>query len=323
MAKIPVGRTIGQAYRLSFRGYFTILGIVWLPLLLMIAAGYFLYPPVLHDFMALLRASALHPGDPSAVSAAMNGSFSRIYGLDFLVLLLAIWIQVGITKEVLGLRKGPRFVYLPSGADEGRVLLTYMVLFILSYVGIIVIAIVAAIIGVAVYAMLPGDAMKQWNPHAFAGPVVAAAIVAVELAFFYVLIRLFYFVGPATVAERHLVFGRSWQLTRGNFWRIFVILLATLLPIYLVEVAPLGMVIVPVLHQFAATPHSADPAVFFEALWASISRLLPYYAAMVFVIAPVIHGLLVSSTAFAYRALVPKKDDAPAKPPGTLRSALY
>src|SRR5277367_5431232 len=105
MDKIPVGHIIGQTYRFSFSGYFTVLGIVWLPLLLLLTAGYFLVMPTMNELSGIMRNMVQPPGDPTA-ALALRGMLSRIYGFDFLALLFAIWIQVGITKEILGLRKG-------------------------------------------------------------------------------------------------------------------------------------------------------------------------------------------------------------------------
>jgi len=312
MDKIPVGRTIGQAYRFSFNGYFTVLGIVWLPLLLLLAAGYFLMLPMMQEFAGIARTMMQHPGDPAA-ALAIQGTLSRIYGFDFLVLLFAVWVQVGITKEILGLRTGPRFVYLPSGADEGRVLLSYIVLIILAYLAIFVVMIVAVIIGAVCYAIFAGGMAKGFDPRTLGAGFIVAPLLLIDLGFLYVFVRLLYFVGPATVAERHMILNRSWQLTRGNFWRIFVILLATLLPIYLAEIVLMGAAAIPTIHQLMAMRGNADPAAIFAALWAGTARLLPYYTAVGFLVAPFFYGLFIAPAAFAYRALLPAKPPEEAK----------
>jgi hypothetical protein len=312
MSKIPVGYVIGQTYRFSFARYFTILGIIWLPLFLMLAVGYFLLLPMMQEFSGLLRNMMQHPGDPAA-AAAFNGKLGRLYGFDLLALLFAVWIQVGITKEVLGLRTGPRFVFLPSGADEGRVALSYLILTILAYIAIFVVIIVAAIVGALLFAGFVGGAAKGFDVRTL-GPLGAALVVVLALGFylaiFYIFIRLLFFVGPATVAERHMILNRSWQLTRGNFWRIFAVLLATLLPLYLVQSVVMGVMMWPAIHQLLTMPANADPAAFVTALWTNMARFLPYYIGAGFLLAPVFYGLFVSQAAFAYRALVPAAEVA-------------
>jgi hypothetical protein len=313
MDKIPIGHIIGQSYRFSFRGYFTVLGIVWLPGLLLLAAAYFLMVPMMHEFAGIMRNMIQHPGDPAA-ALAMQSTLSRVYGFDFLVLLFMIWIQVGVTKEILGLRTGPRFVYLPSGADEGRVLLSYIVLIILAYLAIAAVAVVAVLIGLACYAIFASGLASGFDPRTLGAGFVVVPFLLIYFAILYVFVRLLYFVGPATVAERQMILNRSWQLTRGNFWRIFAILLATLLPIYLAEIVLMGAAAIPMIHQLVAMRGNADPTAIFAAIWAGMARLLLYYAAVGFLVAPFFYGLLIAPAAFAYRALVPAKppEDAPA-----------
>jgi hypothetical protein len=188
------------------------------------------------------------------------------------------------------------------------------VLFILAYLAIIAVAIVAVIVGAAGYALFASGAAKGFDPRALGGGFVFVPIALIELAVLYVFTRVFYFVGPAVVAERQLILNRSWQLTRGNFWRIFVILLATLLPLYLLQAVLVGAIAFPVIHQIVTAQASADPATVFATLWGYMAGVLPYYAAASLVIAPVTYGLFIAPAAFAYRALVPAKPQEEQKP---------
>src|SRR5947207_1805926 len=125
MNKIPVWRTVGQTYGFAFGKYFTILGIIWLPMLVQSAITYSLQVP-LHD---LIAASA-HGHAPM-----FGPQFARTNLLIQIVALLALTIvSVGITKEVLGLRTGPRFFYAGFGGAELRVLVGYFALVLLFIV---------------------------------------------------------------------------------------------------------------------------------------------------------------------------------------------
>ena len=54
------------------------------------------------------------------------------------------------------------------------------------------------------------------------------------LALIYILVRLGFLLAPAAAMEGGFGLERSWKLTKGNFWRIVAIGLATLLPIVIV-----------------------------------------------------------------------------------------
>src|SRR6185436_13464901 len=68
------------------------------------------------------------------------------------------------------------------------------------------------------------------------GPVAAITLLIVVPAAMYVLVRLVFLQAPLAVAEGRKVVGRSWALSKGNFWRIFGILAAIFIPLIIVQV---------------------------------------------------------------------------------------
>lgn len=315
MGKIPVGQTIAQAYGFSFGKYLTLLGIVWLPMAAIAVVMYFFLLPFLQSSAELFQQLILHPRDPE-VAAAFNQQFGRIWLFDIVIMLVFVMIKVGITKEVLGLRTGPRFVYLAFGKDELYVLLNYIFVFVILYAAIIAVAIVVALIGVVI-AIVFASAMPHFDPKASSGLVVAMVVPlagAIECAFIYGMVRLTFLMVPVTVAEKRFGIGRSWTLTKGNFWRIFAIALAIWLPLIILEFLFIGLALASHVAAFIAASQKGPAAVAaeFAALWKIYLDNLLYISLIGFALAPVLYGLIAAPAAFAYRALVPEKPAEPA-----------
>ena len=68
--------------------------------------------------------------------------------------------------------------------------------------------------------------------------VVAGLMVgAYGLSFFFFGVRFLFLLAPVNVEEQRLGVRRSWQLSHRNFWRIFLITLAIVIPIGLINQA--------------------------------------------------------------------------------------
>lgn len=294
MNKIPVWRTVGRAYGFAFGHYLTVLGIVWLPLVIMTAASFFLVRPFYAQNLSGEKGGAM-PFDP------------RLMRINLLVQLLALLVStimsVGIAKEVLGLRTGPRFFYLSFGAAEFRVLIGYFALILLFIVIVIGLAIAGGIAG-GVAGVLASQVTSL--PKPLVGLIVVAIVLAVFLAMIFIMVRLSFLFVPSTVAEHRIGIARSWELTHGNFWRIFAIGLMIFIPLIIIFCA-VGFAILGAGYLDFAMQHTGDPA----AVQAYVMhRLMPIMSNPVAIVVglivyPVFYGLTLSPPAFAYRALIP------------------
>jgi len=304
MSKIPVGRTIAHAYGFAFRHYLTALSITWLPALAGAALSFYFRNEILAQMMARTQ-----------------GNLATVFRLERINLIIQLAslvfgaiISVGITKEVLGLRRGWRFFYAGFGAAELRVIAGYfamILLFIIFAIGFVIVAAISA--GVA--GIAAGAAASK-------GIIAGAGVLAVIAAWFamiYIFARLTFLFLPATVAERRIGILRSWELTSGNFWRIFVVGLAIVLPFLILAVcigiATLGTGYVDFVRQ-----HPGEPAAMQQYVADHIVGLIgnPIVLAVNVLLSPVVYGLFISPAAFAYRALMPPPAaDAPiaAAPP--------
>jgi hypothetical protein len=147
---------------------------------------------------------------------------------------------------------------------------------------------------------------------ASAVPIVGAGIgligVAGVFAVIYLATRLSFLLIPAALDGGEFGLTRSWQLTKGNFWRIFAIGLATLTPCLLVlgaaEFAILGPdFFVPDM----ATAKDATANLHHMALqMRAMQAHMPLLMGLSFVVSPVMYGLLFAPAAFAYRVLTGK-----------------
>jgi hypothetical protein len=139
---------------------------------------------------------------------------------------------------------------------------------------------------------------------AIAGILAVLSVLAASLGFVYAIVRLGFLVLSVTVAEEQISLVRGWVLTKGNFWRIFGIVLAIGVPLAIAYSLVVIGIIGP-LRLFAPLP--ADPtaaAQAFNARFAILQQHMPLYIGLNLIIAPFAIGLNAAASAFGYRALV-------------------
>lgn len=318
MGKIPVLQTIAQTYAFAFRNYFYNLGVIWLPLLLFCAAGYYIFVPALEALPAFTRDLAQHaqqnpqvPYVPELLGLILRG----IFLFEFVALLLVPVFAVGVTKEALGLRSGLRFVYLSIGKRELLVfggILTILALYIGALILLVIIGgVVGGIIGVTMAGAHTG--------HVDAAAAVATTLMIVRvvsllfyLVLFYFLVRLCFLMVPVTTAENRFGVWRSWVLTKGNFWRSVGTILGTFLPVTILTYA-VWFAVAPGMLQawWNAQIHPELAASNLASMVQAMTAHLLYAGVYFFVVSPISYGLMFGQSAFAYRALVGDKAAGP------------
>jgi hypothetical protein len=234
-------------------------------------------------------------------------------------------MMLGITQEAFGIRKGPPFVFFAIGKDVWRLFGAYFIFYILLQIAIfaivLVIAIPAVIIGVIVAAMTGGN-----FPHGpMAGILVGLGIAAFAVLFygaiFYFLIRMGFLLTPVVVMEKKIDIARTWNLTKGNVWRIFLVCVAIYLLVMIVYMLVFTAVFLhaawpvfssmPTGHNIPGEVVQAHMMAFLTALWSEWFVFVP----LVVIFTTVFYGLIGGAISFSYRALVPPPkpaQDAPA-----------
>ena len=297
MAKIPVGKTISYAYSFTFGNFLTVVGLAWFPLLLVGIGAYLALPPYFAGLQAMMATQ-----DPTKLSSAGG------YMLLFMIVMFMSFnmIYVAVARQALGLRTGPAFFYFSLDRAFWRLLGAYLLMFL------IVMGVMIA--GGIVFGVLAGILVATVGQGVAAGAAgVTGAVVLVGLTFF-LMFRLLFFMAPVTVAEGHRVLRRSWTLSGGNFWRIFAVLLAIMVPLIIVEIV-LEVVIFGFVSLGPLRPNASpqETIAFYQQIGAQLYGMLPFLAPVAIVLYAVVIGLLISASSFAYRALVPATEGVAAE----------
>jgi hypothetical protein len=307
MNKIPVARTISSAYGFTFGHVGTVIGLIWLPLVVYYVGRFFIV-----NYAQSIAASS----DPSSGGRAAL----VLIGFWFLSVFFTAIIGVAVTRQAMNPKQGNIILNFGFGQAELNYFLALLAVFavmVLVYIAVVILAAVAG--GAAGTAAGAADGgAKKW----LVSSIIVVVVVAAAAALVYVGVRLVYLVAPVTVSESKIDLTRAWQLSRGNFWRMLAILLVTIGPIVIISqlafaaivgrayVAALFSVFVGILQAIAAgvTP----PTQLIQHL-PDISSKTPLLLGLGFLLAPFTYGLMFSAPAFAYRELVgtPPPSSAP------------
>ena len=298
MKKIPVGTTIAFAYRFLVTEIGTIVGIAWLPAVLSSTVSYFA------RLYAVEHRALLDAGDPQVAGAYLLLSLASLVVLLF----ASSMVGVAITRAAMGQERPPGalLLYFAAGQTEWR-MFSANVRYLLGAAALLALA---ALITVAAFFLsgTPLEPPAQIQPTA--ATVLAGLISWAVLLYAGATILRMGFLLPATiVVEEKGGLRRSYELAKGNFWRVLAVLLALGLPVVLLllggEIAVLRSALGPDFARMNATDF------FQKAGEAMDAKLLPWqaFSAMIFILAS---GLIYSGAAFAYRAI--EGGDAPPRP---------
>jgi len=287
--KLPVGEAIRFAYHFTFGQLGTIIGLVWIPLVVIAVLQFLPY--------GMGDATLTREADPAAYGSAQLRAIIFL----FVIVLMYACLFVSVTQQALGLRKGGAVYHFALGRTElrmwGALLLLGAILFML-FAAIGLLTFVGAV-----------AAGKAFAP-ALAGPVMSALLFIGACALIYVAVRLGFLLAPATVVEKKLGFESSWKLSHGNFWRIslaaFVVTLPIAILVFAAQYALMGRELVAIMDP------GTSFATFMTRLKVVIGRHAPELIGVNLIVAPFVYGLFLSTAAFAYRTL-----SAPPSAPNT------
>jgi hypothetical protein len=306
MKKIPVGATIAHAYRFTFEDFPRILGVMW-PSMLLMWVPYIILRP---QMMAL-----------SAQMASQNisglGELWPAFVFLYPMMLILIAVQViGIAQLALDRHKGPSWFYFSLGMPVWRWIGSLLLMIAVMIVGWLVVVLADVAVGALLRAFI-GSA-GNGTLTAILGLLIVVFILATLCALFYCWIRLSFLFTPVIAAdEEGFALGRSWTLGKGNFWRMFAILVVIFGPflvlefIFIFEFALRGLPALPAhaspaqaaAYQAAVNAHTVNMMNTINHYW-----YIAYPVGTAFMV--VFYGLAVGAQCFAYRALT--EDEASA-----------
>jgi len=307
MTKIPVGRTIARAYGFAFRDFFRILGVMWLPMAVIWLPG----------LLMRQRMMSMQLQAASGNLSAFREMWPILIPL-YLVIFVLLFVQiVGIAKLALGIRRGPAWFYFSLGKPVWRLIGSLLLLMIAMLVGWLAVLLGGVLIGFVLGLLT--KAVNNILITGIVGVTTVVAMIALWCGYIYAVVRLTFFLIPVIAAEEEgFALARSWTLGLRNFWRAFVVLLAIVGPMIVLEV------ILAFGFMFRGVPFPkapADPAQTAAFQAAVNARMLAmtqgiyhywYLTFPLFIAVMVVfYGAYVGAPCFAYRALTEEPDSNP------------
>jgi hypothetical protein len=280
--KLPAGECIAFAYRFTFAQLGTIIGLIWLPMV-MIAVLQFL-PYGTGD-------AALSPQeDPNAFGAA----FLRQIGYFLAITLLSAVICVAVTRQALGLRSGGAVVHFALGRAELRLSGGFLMLS-----GILLVLAVGTLLAMTVAEAALSPVGNTSLSLLVGGAIFLAGGVLVLVS----ALRLWFLLVPIAVAEDKISFERGWILTRGNFWRILSVVFVVTLPTTVVVFAASSYILGPDLSALMAIAKHMTMQEFLDRYRVIMAAHVPAILGANLIVAPFSLGLTLGASAAGYRAL--------------------
>ena len=273
MHRLPVTATVGAAYRFLSGQAGTIIRLAWFPLLIVAAAQYYGTVTAAETALARLLGTP-DTGGPSA---------------DF------IMIAVGLVQIVGGAMVGVALHQLLLFGDDRRD--TYILFSLgrteLLFMVIPVVAVVLAYFGAGLLVAVAA-APAAGGPS----PLFAILLIAIAAAAVYLGVRLTPLYPVIVVGDRFDL-GHAFDLSRGNFWRIFTVMILGFLPVVIVLIL-LGMVSEPIADAFfSGLP--AKPTI--EAVTNRLRALAVVQTLVGYVVAIAAAGVGVALVCFTYKGL--------------------
>lgn len=277
MRRIPVASTIRDAYIFTFAHLGGIIGLIWVPMLLLTVMGFFSFQRYYNDFI-----EAMAGGNPSA----LGSSLLMMLGYMVAALLLEAIILVAVVQLALGARDSkPVVAHFTFGPLEWR-----MFRALIALAGLLLLFLFPAyILSSAVAMALGGRGAVATNLAVMALYVVIAAAAP----------RFLLLLPAVAVSENQPALRRAWALSAGNFWRLLGVLAAVAGPVLL------GVGLIGALLSGAAPtlPANATPEEQMVAAVRQASSVLPLMSGLSFLVSPLLVGLLARASVMCWRAL--------------------
>jgi len=271
MNKLPVARTVLDAYGFTFAQLGTIIGLIW-------------FPTVVSTLLNFLPQLASYGG---ASAAAMGTDQIEILAIMLLKLLLSAIVYVAVARQALGLRQGPAVFHFALGQPEFRVYGALLVLYFLM--GVLLIA--------------PAEAQRFGGPASIVASYFVLPILALVI---FLLVRVGWLIVPAIVIENKVDFRHVWEITRGNFWRLFAVGAAVTVPLMMIFCTAAVALMEKDLQAIMLPVEPTDQKALEQQVVAIQNIIQQHTPELLFVtlfLTPFALGLSIAASASAYRTL--------------------
>ncbi|HWA70534.1 MAG TPA: hypothetical protein VG821_11965 [Rhizomicrobium sp.] len=277
MRRVPAVAIIRDAYGFTFSHLGGIIGLIWVPMLLLTVMGFFSFQRYYNDFI-----EAMAGGNPSM----LGSSLLMMMGYLVAALLLEAIMLVGVVQLALGARQAPRIAHFAFGPLEWRMFRAFLAL-----VGLMVLFLLPVF-------MLSNALLATLSGHA-SGMGMNLTVLALYAAIALAAPRFFALLPAIAVAETVPVLRRAWALSAGNFWPLLGVLAAVLGPLLLT----IAVLAAAVAARAAAAPVTGNAQVQMLATVVQAREALPLMSGLSFLVSPLLVGLVASASVSAWRAL--------------------
>lgn len=278
MRRIEVGATIRDAYIFAITHLGGVIGLIWVPMVLATIMGFFSLQRYFNDFIDAMAGNNV---------AALGPSLLMMLGYWVAALLLYAVMFVAVVQLALGARSAPVIGHFAFGNLEWR-----MFRALVAFIGVVLVLVIPAFVVLdAVFAAAGTHAPQSASVALMSLILYGVALLAMP--------RFFLLLPTIAVAETAPVLRRAWMLSAGNFWRLLAILLAVLGPVLLlfsgVEVALADRI------PARSMGGSDQMQLLASLMWAR--EVLPWTSGLVFLISPLVVGLLAGASVSVWRAV--------------------
>jgi hypothetical protein len=280
ITRIPVLATIRDAYAFAFSHLGGVIGLIWVPMVVMTVSGFFAFQRYYTDLIDALA---------SGNAANLGPSMLLMLGYFILALLLQAMMVVTVLQLAQGTRKPAILPHFAFGAPERRMFAAF-----LAFAGTVLVLILPALVAEKMLLTLAGPRV----------PDMVGNVLLVLSVYGIVLLAIPRFLAllPAIAAfEETPALRRAWSLSTGNFWRLLAILLAIFVPIFAVFLGIEALL----LGQGADLSHLAPQ----QQVIASLMRardVLPMVSGFGFMVAPLLIALFSGASLSAWRVVQAK-----------------
>ncbi len=272
MRRLPVLAVLRETYAFAFTHVGAIIGLIWLPMVVITVGGFFINQYYGHHAQQALAAGGLAAAGPALLVQ---------FGFVLAQLLFYAMMYVSVAQLALGQRQGGAMVHFTFGLPEWRMFRAFLGLMLLFLAGVLLlgpVTVLPAAAGAMTLALL-----------------AEVAVLLVLSGLVYIGVRMVFLVPAIVVAEQGPVLARAWILSADNFWRLLAVALGALAPLMLMMLTVLLGVV-----SGSLDPHAQQTA---ESLSAAISANMPLITGVQFVVAPLLIGMAVGASVFSWRAL--------------------
>jgi hypothetical protein len=284
MRRLPVVATIRDAYLFAFTHLGSVIGLIWVPMVLLAVMGFFSlqrYYNAVIDVMA------------GGTAAVLGPALLVMLGYIVAALLLQAVIYVAVVQLALGARSGTVLAHFAFGPLEWRMFRAFLAL-----AGLVLVFVVPALLIGSVLVQASSGHMPQiFALLLFQLFVLVAVLVPVP--------RFLTMLPAIAVAEAAPVLRRGWALSAGNFWRLLAVLLAVFGPVLvLLRIAEALLA-----RHAPAAVAGGSAQVQLLASMVRARELLPLVSGLGFAVSPLLVGLFAGASVSAWRALKDNSTD--------------